>query len=385
MAVSSYLSPRAESLGGDKAVKRTFPDFAQSGKNLHSFLMCLTLSCVMISCSSQKEKRDPYAKMQAEAMNLIAQPMFSGDYIFYKVTSAKANLERYYVDTKQLYFTCNKQDYNDANLNKFVINKDSITVGKEENGVLVLGTMRYNDPEKVFFKMPLSNFKVDSTKLIETPYKSVTYKITLPQILDFTYLRSAIGGGAIVLTNENTRFMNHGSVVAKVNEPSLADFVKQLTKDETTKELKAQKLLDFVTSEIEYNKDEAERGYETIKRPDEVLFTKNSDCSGKAILYASLLQQIDIKWSMLYFKGHVCVGVAGNFNVPHALKFKLKGLEYYIAEITDPTAIIGVDSWNGEKNETNLLYYQVSETGSDVYDYKTHNKLDFVRAQKQED
>ena len=339
----------------------------------------------MVSCSSKKEKRDPYAKMQGEAINLIAQPLFSGDYIFYKVTSAKANLERYYVDTKQLYFTCNKQDYNDSNLNKFVITKDSITVGKEENGALVIGDMRYNDPEKVFFKMPLSNFKIDSTKIIETPYKAVTYKITLPQILDYTYLRSAIGGGAVVVTNENTHFINHGSVVAKVNEPSLADFVKQLTKDENTKELKAQKLLDFVTLEIEYNKEEAEKSYETIKRPDEVLLTKNSDCSGKAILYASLLQQIGIKWCLLYFKGHVCVGVAGNFNTPYALKFKLRGTDYYFAEITDPTAIIGVDSWNGEMNASNLLHYQVSETGSDVYDYKTNSKLDFVRAKKEEE
>lgn len=350
--------------------------------NISFFLLLLIVLFFIGSCSSKKAEIDPYEKMQLEAINFIAQPTFSGNYIFYKVTSAKANLERYYVDTKQLYFTCNKQDYNTVNLNKFVINKDSITMAKEENGVFVLGNMRYKDPEKVFFKMPLSNFKVDSTKIIETRYKKATYKITLPQILNYTYLRSAIGGGIIVIADKNTQFMNHGSVVAKVNEPSLVDFVKQLTKEEDTKELKAQKLLDFVSHEIEYNTDEATGGRETIKRPDEVLLTMDSDCSGKSILYASLLQQIGIKWCLLYFEHHVCVGVSGDFYTPHALKVKLKGTDYYFAETTDSTAIIGVDNWNGKMNLSNLLQYQVSETGSDVYDYKTNRKLDFLQAPK---
>ena len=317
--------------------------------------------------------------MQISTVNFIAQPTFAGDYIFYKVTGAKANLEMYYYDTKQIYMTCNKQDYADDNLKKFIINKDCVTVAKLNNGLLELDTKRYNDTSKVFFKMPVSNFKVDSTRIIETLYKNATYKITLPQIFDFTYLRSAIGGGAIAITETNSHFMNHGSVVAKPNEPSLNDFVKQLTKNETNLESKAQKLLSFVSQEIEYNQDEATNGYETIKRPDEVLFTKNSDCSGKTILYASLLQQIGIKWCLFYFEHHVCVGVAGNFKCDKPLKFKLNNTDYYLAEITDPDAIIGIDSWNGEMNAANLEYYQVSDLGSDIFNYKTNQKLEFVK------
>lgn len=356
--------------------------------NNRYYSRCVLLIALMacLSCNRQDSENvlSPYETMQREAINFIAQPLFSGDYIFYKVTSAKANLERYYVDTKQLYFTCNKQDYNDANLNKFVISKDSLTVAKEENGVLVLGDKRYYDNEKVFFKMPLSNFKVDTTRVIETPYKNATYKITLPQVLNFSYLRSALGGGAIAITETNSHFMNHGSVVAKVNEPSLADFVKQLTKQETSTELKAQKLLDFVTQEIEYNTDEAENGYETIKRPDEVLFTRNSDCSGKAILYASLLQQINVKWCLFYFENHVCVGVAGKFNPVTPLKFTLNKVDYYLAEITDPRGTIGVDAWDGKLNPASLQYYQVSESGSDIFTYPANTKLDFVRGRKKE-
>ena len=355
-------------------------------KHIYSFLISLIISCLFISCdSSAKKEKTAYEKMQVSTVNFIAQPTFSGDYIFYKVTSAKANLEMYYYDVQQIYLTCNKQDYIPENLNKFIINMDSVTVAQLKNDRLELDTKRYSDTSKVFFKMPVSNFKVDTNRVIETPYKNVTYKITLPQIFNFTNLKSAIGGVAIAITEHNSHFMNHGSVVAKNNEPSLSDFVKQLTKQQSTDELKAQKLLDFVTQEIEYNTKEATNGYETIKRPDEVLFTKNSDCSGKTILYASLLQQLSIKWSLFYFEHHVCVGVAGNFKCNNPLKFKLKNTDYYLAEITDPNAIIGVDSWRGEMNEENLQYYQVSESGSDIFNYKTNQKLEFVKGKVKSD
>lgn len=341
------------------------------------FLLTLLL---FFACSKQEKKvEDPYAKMQLEAVNLIAQPAFAGDYMLYKLTSGKAVLEIYYVDTKQLYFSCDSADFNKTNLAKFAINYDSIMRAKEQNGVLVLGDKYYNDLSRAFFKMPVSNFKVDSNRVIETKYDNeVVYKITLPQILNFTYLRSALGGGAIAVSDEHTHFMNHGSVVAKQGEPSLKDLVIQLTKGLTSNEQKAQRLLDFVTNEIDYNEDEATRGYETIKRPDEVLFTKNSDCSGKAILYASLLQQINVSWCLFYFDGHICVGVEGKFKCTDPLKFKLNNKDYFLAEITDPKAKIGVDSWFGEMNENNLKYYQVSELGSAVFSYKTNKPLDFV-------
>lgn len=344
-------------------------------------VLFLSIILLFFSCSKQEKLvDDPYYKMQLEAVNLIAQPSFAGDYMLYKLTSGKAVLERFYVDTKQLYFTCDSPDFNWSNLSKFAFSYDSITRAKEENGVLILDSKRYNDLSRAFFKMPVSNFKVDTNKVIETAYENgIVYRVTLPQILNFTYLTSALGGGAIAISEDNTHFMNHGSVVAKVGEGSLKNLVEQLTKGLETNEDKAQELLNFVTKQIEYNTMEAEQGYETIKRPDEVLFTKNSDCSGKAILYASLLQQIGVKWCLLYFEGHVCVGVAGNFKHTKPLKFKLKGTDYYLAEVTDPEGIIGVDSWLGKMNENNLRYYQVSESGSDIFSYKTNKLLDFVR------
>jgi len=232
------------------------------------------MSLLSACSSSVSDEISPYETMQRQTINFIAQPTFSGDYIFYKITSAKANLEMYYYDIQQAYFTCNKQDYVPENLNKFIINMDCVVVAILKNDQLELDTKVYTDTSKVFFKMPVSNFKVDSNRVIETRYDDLTYKVTLPQIFNFSNLKSAIGGGAIAISEDNHHFINHGSVVAKKNEASLNEFVKQVTKNTTTTESKAQALLSFVTQKIEYNQDEATNGYETIKRPDEVLFTK---------------------------------------------------------------------------------------------------------------
>lgn len=123
---------------------------------------------------------------------------------------------------------------------------------------------------------------------------------------------------------------------------------------------------------------EATSGYETIKRPDEILFTRNSDCSGKTILYASLLQQIDCKWCILYYDRHVCIGVAGKFQPENPAKISLDGETYYIAEITAPGTRIGEYCWENMKVE-DVEFYQIPESGKEIIDYKTKQPLEFLK------
>jgi len=75
----------------------------------------------------------------------------------------------------------------------------------------------------------------------------------------------------------------------------------------------AQRLLDFVTEELDYDPSDAISGIEVLKRPNEVLMTKSSDCSGKVILYASLLEQTNIDYRLVYFDGHIAVAVEGEY------------------------------------------------------------------------
>lgn len=336
------------------------------------FILCFMLlsSCSLLNNNKDQEKPLTYEDYQLHAANMIAQPMFYGDSILYKMTGTDADLEMFYIDTKKIYFSCLYTKLDDV-LSKLAINTDSVEVE--------LPVQEESDPEaRAHFNMYARNFKIDTSKLIEVKYHSAVYRITIPQMVGFVTMKSNLRGGAFAITPDNKRMISHGVVVAVKGEPSLTDLTKQLTAKTNTAEQNAQQLLDFVTSEIEYSDAEATRGGETIKRPDEILFTRNSDCSGKTILYGSLLQQINAKWCILYYDRHVCIGVAGNFKPKNAAKITIDSTDYYIAEITAPGSIIGEYIWSDMKVE-DLEFYQIPENGSAIIDYKTKKPLAFLQ------
>lgn len=341
------------------------------------FFYALITAC-FVSCNKKdKDKPLTYEDYQLHAANMVAQPRFSGDSMLYKMTGADAELERFYVDTKKIIFSCLYAKLDDV-LSKLAIHKDSVKVNRP--------VAEESDPDaRVSFEMNVNNFKIDTSKLIETKYNNATYKITIPQMVGFVTMKSNLQGGAFAVTPDGHTMISHGVAVAVKGEPSMSDLVKQLTDKTKSTEANAQKLLDFVTNEIEYSDAEANSGGETIKRPDEVLFTRNSDCSGKTILYASLLQQLNCKWCILYYDRHVCIGVAGNYKPADAAKIILDSTTYYVAEITAPGALIGENYWQEKRKVKDVEFYQIPENGSAVIDYKTKKPLEFLKKIVHED
>jgi hypothetical protein len=336
----------------------------------HLFYTSILL--LLASCNNkEKEKTLTYEDYQLHAANMIAQPKYSGDSMLYKLTGAEATLERFYVDTKKIIFSC---QYNklDEVLNKLAIHKDSVTVNRPLEEKLA-------PTASVTFEMFTRNLKIDISKFILTQYQGAVYRITLPQIIDFVTMKSNLRGGAFAITPNKEVMISHGVAVSKKGEPSLTDLVRQLTQLNQPTEVKAQQLLSFVANQIEYNEEEAVSGTETIKRPDEILFTRNSDCSGKTILYASLLQQINCKWCILYYDRHVCIGVAGNFKPMNTASVELKGVTYYIAETTAPNAVVGENVWGDKMIPSAVKFYQIPEDGPEVMDYISGEPLAFIK------
>ena len=93
----------------------------------------------------------------------------------------------------------------------------------------------------------------------------------LQELIDFINNSQIYGGKLNADTNLKTDdkiiiFANHGAMVAKPNEPSLKRFVAELLRDvpnNENREVKIQRLLDFVTNEIEYDYSEAVGSRET--------------------------------------------------------------------------------------------------------------------------
>ena len=103
-------------------------------------------------------------------------------------------------------------------------------------------------------------------------------------------------------------FANHGIMVAKPGEPSLKRLIDDLLRDVGDKrEARIQRLVDFVSTEIEYalrKRCHRERLKRANGNTDDV-----GDCSNKTILLASLLEQIGEEYVLLYCPMHITVAI----------------------------------------------------------------------------
>lgn len=328
-------------------------------------------------------------KTRDAVVMLLAQPTYSGD-SFREQILGKVRLFRYFLDSKELYFIApesSEQEFNDA-IARFVVDRNKITLAADSSVKLRLDkyTIDKNPDASYFFKTALENLKFDPDTNFDFPYQGANYNMTMRELLDFAENKTIYGGRIAASTNPQIdgkaiMFGNHGSMVAKPDEPSIKRMVAQILGDgaeNLSREEKIQKLLDFVTTQIEYDYREALGAQETLKRPNEVLMTRSSDCSNKTILMASFLEQIGEDYILLYCPRHITVGVPqGNFPAENNMNFKWDGKNYIPAETTLPNFQIG----KTRIAETLLLntvnYVQRPKQTEIIFEAQTFRPLEF--------
>ena len=199
---------------------------------------------------------------------------------------------------------------------------------------------------------------------------------------DYFYNRSLYGGSirALIKIEEDGRHIyitNYGALVAGKGEGSLTRLARSLTRGAHSAEEQAQLLLDFVTEEIEYDYNEGIDGNNIIKRPNEVLMTGISACGGKSVLYASLLEQLDIDYKFLYYEDHISVGVAGDYGNHNHMTLLIYHLPYSIAETTAINYQIGKSILNRPLGIEMIEFIQRPGKGANIYDVKSGDPLPF--------
>jgi hypothetical protein len=328
-------------------------------------------------------------RMRDSIVMLLAQPRFSGEQ-FREQMLGDARLQKFSIREKEAYFSLpesSELDFENS-VNNFVIDRTKIENAQEVEGEFTLGrySLRKTPETGFFFKTSLENLKFKTNTELKFPFQTATYTLGLQELIDFSNNSQIYGGKLNADTNQKSDedhivFANHGAMVAKPDEPSLKRFVAELLRDvpnNKNREVKIQRLLDFVTNEIEYDYTEAVGSRETLKRPDEVLMSRTSDCSNKTILMASLLEQIGEDYLLLYCPQHITVAVPqGDFPNENKLSFNWSGKDWMIAETTLPNFVIGKTRVTESVKLTSVQYVQKPKQTDVIFEAQTFRPLEF--------
>ena len=327
-------------------------------------------------------------------LSCLAHPGFVGTKVSEQVLGP-VHLEMVQVSDKEVYFSGPAPEKAGETFESMVarfINDSKRIVMAEDDGAGRLRLGKYSllrsEDKHFFFKTPVDNIKFDSGTVLKFPFKQATYTLDMRELEDFLRNKS-IFGGRMNARMEQTRagqpiiFANHGAFVANPQETSLRRFVDELTRDiqpdtEGAREARVQRVLDFVSREIKYDLRETTYKFELLKRPNEVLMSGESDCSNKAILLGSLLEQLGEDYLFVYTPDHITVAVKqGGFPARNGLFLAWQTEVWLIAEGTTPGFRIGVDRLQDEARFKRFQHVQRPRDRDIIFDLATGRQLSF--------
>jgi hypothetical protein len=327
-------------------------------------------------------------------LSYLAQPGFAGERVAEQVLGP-ARLELLQLPDREAYFSVPPPDQTgeafEAIVARFVADPKRVVLADDDGaGRLRLGkySLGRSPAKHFFFKTPMDNVRFDPGTVLKFQFRPGTYTLDMRELSDFLQNKSIFGGQMRARTGESRAglpvvFANHGAFVARPGEASLGRFVGELTRDipaggEGARESRVQRVLDFVSREIAYNLREATYNFELLKRPNEVLMTAESDCSNKAILLGSLLEQLGEDYLFVYTPDHITVAVRqGGFPARNGLSLEWEGQTWLIAEGTAPGFRIGLDRLQDEARLKRFQHVQRPRDRDVIFNLATGQQLLF--------
>lgn len=327
-------------------------------------------------------------------LSYLAQPGIAGTKLSEQVL-APIHLELVQLSDREVYFSVpaprQQGETFDAMVARLLVDPKRVVMAEDDlTGRMRLGdySLRRSTEKSFFFKTPTDNVKFDTAAVFKFPFEQATYTLDVNELSDFLQNKSIFGGRINARTGLTQNglpvvFANHGALVAHPGESSLTRFVRELTRDlpqegEGAREARVQRVLDFVSREIRYDMREATYNFELLKRPNEVLMSAESDCSNKAILLGSLLEQLGEDYLFIYTPDHITVAVTqGKFPTLNDLSLEWEGRTWLIAEGTAPGFRIGLDHLQDEARFKRFQFVQHPRDRDVIFNIETGRQLFF--------
>ncbi|RPI17138.1 MAG: transglutaminase domain-containing protein [Ignavibacteriae bacterium] len=337
------------------------------------FFICLTGCTKNLRVSKDETER---GRIHETVISYMSQPGFANKDFTQQITGTNANLQVYNVDEGDLYFSIKKSDFDSTStINSLTVNPANVQYGFKGEDRIIIGKYSFKGSDMLFFRFPKNDLRIDTTKIISIDYGKYKYTLSLNELADFSDDKTVYGGKLDAAAGKNVYMANHGSLVGIKDEPSLKRFAQQITGSETNREKIAQMLLDFVINNIQYNVHEGMGVYEVLKRPNEVLMSGNSDCSGLTILYASLLEQYGIEYRLVYMQHHICLGIEGSFLKTNNLDFEYEGKTFSVAETTAKGFRIGTTRLVNGFSTDEIIFIQKPGKDGEMIRFKERTNL----------
>ena len=316
----------------------------------------------------------------------LSQGRFAGEESNQQVFG-RGRVVKYNAFAREAYFTFPEAapEEFDQFKSKYFVDPAKLEFGEEKDGTIELGkyTLTRSPGAFHFFRTPLDNVRIDTKQSLSFQYSTVNYTASLDELRNLTNNSQLYGGRMLAKAPERRDkptivFANHGIMVAKPDEPTLKRLTDELLKGIEGREAKIQRLVDFVSSEIEYSYTEALMNGELLKRPSETLMTRSGDCSNKTILLASLLEQIGEEYILLYMPRHITVAVPqGAFENNNKLDFTWANKPWMIAETTLAGFRIGQTRLSDINQLAKVDYVQDPKLSEVIFDASSFEVLKF--------
>lgn len=239
---------------------------------------------------------------------------------------------------------------------------------------------RDRDTSRMIIRLPAEYMILDSAAVLRRKLGKQEITVSLAELAESYRHRYAYNSPALALApgpgDISYVIANHAAPMSDVGDPILERFIDNLlsTKQKTQLDT-AQALLDFVTQSIRYTH---HGDLEIFMRPIDVLLAGEADCSGKVILYGSLLNQVDIPFLLVYLDGHITIGVEGKFSKNNGMFFIHEGETYTLAETTAEGFEIGQSELMEPMETWHYKFLQKPGRTEKLYDLWKNDSLEFA-------
>lgn len=332
-------------------------------------VLAACISMVLFACTQEKKE----TKAQETAIHYLFLPALISDTFSRVMWHHDIDFRGFDRGQGLLYFIAKKNLSKAEMLKLLTLDTSKIEYAPCDSGICEFGGMRGKIDGYYAFRIPSTNLRVDSSRVLHYSYFDTTIAVPFTELMQ--EMDSNIFYNWAKTVDLSTFFgkpmyaSNMGAYVSRRGKDLLIKkLCDKITQGLKTQEEKAQALLHFVTKNISYSYEDLWYESEIVKRAHEVLLSGDGDCSAKTTLYASLLEQCDIPYCLLYYKNHINVGVVGNFANENGYFQTVEGKKYAVAETTVENFIIGKSKIENDEIISKLLFYQMPYVSSNIYD-----------------